>query len=138
MHKRVTTVLNKEIPMRELLTDAAERAIRYIEGLNERGVAPDPTAVARLEELGIPLPARPSSADETVALLDSYNAATMAMTGPRFFGFVIGGALPATLAASWLASAWDQNSPLAAVTPLTAKPADVALCWLREILGLPS
>jgi glutamate/tyrosine decarboxylase-like PLP-dependent enzyme len=123
--------------MRKLLIAAAERAIRYLESLDERGVAPDPTVVARLLELDIPLPAHPSEADETVALLDSYSAATMAMAGPRFFGFVIGGALPATLAANWLAGAWDQNSALAAVTPFTAKLEDVALRWLRAVLGLP-
>jgi glutamate/tyrosine decarboxylase-like PLP-dependent enzyme len=123
--------------MRELLIAAAERAIRYLEGPNGRGVAPDPTVVARLAELAIPLPTDPSPADETMALLDSYSAATMAMAGPRFFGFVIGGALPATLAANWLASAWDQNSALAEVTPLPAKLEGVALRWLRDVLGLP-
>jgi glutamate/tyrosine decarboxylase-like PLP-dependent enzyme len=123
--------------MHELLTASAERAIRYLEGLNERGVAPDPAVVARLAELDIPMPSDPSPAEETMALLDSYSAATMAMAGPRFFGFVIGGALPATLAASWLASAWDQNAPLAKVTPLPAKVEDVALGWLRDVLGLP-
>ena len=123
--------------MRELLTAAAVRAIRYLEGLNERGAAPDPTVVARLAELDIPLPDHPSPADETVALLDSYGAATMAMAGPRFFGFVVGGALPAALAANWLACSWDQMSGLAEVTPLPAKLEDVALRWLRDVLGLP-
>jgi glutamate/tyrosine decarboxylase-like PLP-dependent enzyme len=124
--------------MRELLTAAAMRAIGYLEGLNERGVAPDPAVFARLAELAIPLPTDPSPADETMALLDSYSAATMAMAGPRFFGFVIGGVLPAALAANWLASAWDQNAALAEVTPLPAKLEDVALGWLRDVLGLPS
>src|SRR5260370_12125813 len=123
--------------MRALLITAAERVIRYLESLDGRDGAPDPTVVARLSELDIPLPAHPSEADETVALLDSYSAATMAMAGPRFFGFVIGGTLPATLAANWLAGAWDQNSALAAVTPFTAKLEDVALRWLRDALGLP-
>src|SRR2546421_2280064 len=124
--------------MRELLTAAAVRAIRYLEGLNQRGVAPDPTVFARLAELAIPLPTDPSPADETMALLDSYSAATMAMAGPRFFGFVIGGVLPAALAANWLASAWDQNAALAEVTRLPAKVEDVALGWLRDVLGLPA
>ena len=123
--------------MRELLMAAAERGIRYLEGLNRRGVAPEPTVVARLAELDIPLPAHPSPAEETVALLDTYNTATMAMAGPRFFGFVIGGVLPAALATNWLSGAWDQNSALAEVTPLTAKLEDVALRWLCDVFGLP-
>jgi glutamate/tyrosine decarboxylase-like PLP-dependent enzyme len=123
--------------MRELLMATAERAIRYLEGLNGRGVAPDPTAVSHLTELDIPLPDHPASPEETIALLDSYREATMAIAGPRFFGFVMGGVLPATLAANWLAGAWDQNSAAAEVTPLTAKLEDVALCWLRDVLGLP-
>jgi hypothetical protein len=89
MHTFVKVMLtgpSQEVPMRELLIDAAERAIHYLEGLNERAVVADPTAVARLAELDLPLPDHPSSADETVALLDSYAAATMAIAGPRFFG----------------------------------------------------
>jgi glutamate/tyrosine decarboxylase-like PLP-dependent enzyme len=127
-----------EILMRELLIDAAERGIRYLESLNERGVAPDPETVARLVELDIPLPDHSSPAGTTVALLDSYAGATMAASGPRFFGFVIGGALPATVAANWLAGAWDQNSALAGITPLTAKLEDVAIRWLGDVLGLPA
>jgi glutamate/tyrosine decarboxylase-like PLP-dependent enzyme len=123
--------------MRDLLVAAAERAILYLEDLDGRSVAPESKVVARLAELDIPLPDYPSSADNTVALLDSYSGATMAMAGPRFFGFVIGGALPATLAANWLADAWDQNTGLAVVTPLTAKLEDVALRWLRDVLDLP-
>src|SRR5260370_17267562 len=61
----------------------------------------------------------------------------MAIAGPRFFGFGTGGAFAATLAANWLASAWDQNSAVAVATPLTAKLEDVALRWLRDVLGLP-
>jgi glutamate/tyrosine decarboxylase-like PLP-dependent enzyme len=130
-------MLLQEVPMHEVLSHAAERAIRYLDGLNGRGVAPDPGVVARLAELDSPLPDHSSEADKTLALLDSYGAATMAMAGPRFFGFVIGGALPVTLAANWLAGAWDQNTGLAVVTPLSAKLEEVALHWLRDLLGLP-
>jgi glutamate/tyrosine decarboxylase-like PLP-dependent enzyme len=123
--------------MRDLMLDAAARAIRYLDGLDERSVVPDPEAVVRLDDLDIPLPEDPTEPAETLAELDSHVGATMAMSGPRFFGFVIGGTLPATLAANWLAGAWDQNTGLAAVTPLTAKLEAVALRWLVDLLGLP-
>jgi glutamate/tyrosine decarboxylase-like PLP-dependent enzyme len=61
----------------------------------------------------------------------------MAMAGPRFFGFVIGGAHPAALAANWLAGAWDQNSALYNVTSATAKLEQVALGWLLDLFDLP-
>jgi glutamate/tyrosine decarboxylase-like PLP-dependent enzyme len=61
----------------------------------------------------------------------------MAMAGPRFFGFVIGGALPVTVAAKWLATAWDQNTGLYNPTPGTSHLEQVALRWLVDILGLP-
>ena len=59
------------------------------------------------------------------------------MAGPRFFGFVIGGSLPVTLAANWLAGAWDQNTALYRVTPATSHLEQLALAWLLELFGLP-
>mgnify|MGYP006192526171 FL=1 len=59
------------------------------------------------------------------------------MAGRRFFGFVIGGSLPVTLAANWLAAAWDQNTGLYRPTPGTAYLEQVALGWLLEILRVP-
>lgn len=124
--------------MRELLEDTAQRAISYLQKLGERGVAPSADAVANLATLDQPLNEQPTSAAQVIAQLDEVcSPATMAMAGPRFFGFVIGGMLPATLAANWLAGAWDQNSGLFTPTPATAQLEQVALNWLLDLFKLP-
>jgi len=121
-----------------LLEDAAARAARYLDELPRRAVAPSPAAVERLAALDVPLPEGPGDARAMLAELDEVvSPATMATAGPRFFGFVIGGALPATLAASVLAAAWDQNSARSDVTPGTAAVEGVALRWVLEALRLP-
>ncbi|RIK18589.1 MAG: aspartate aminotransferase family protein [Anaerolineae bacterium] len=125
--------------MRSLLETAAERAINYLEGLGDRAVAPTPEAIANLMTLDEPLPLESSAPELVLARLDRIcSPATVAEAGPRFFGLVTGGALPVTLAASWLAGAWDQNSSFYNVTPATARLEQVALGWLLELLGLPS
>ena len=122
-----------------LLEDAAARAARYLDELPRRAVAPSPAAVQRLTALDVPLPEGPGDARAMLAELDEVvSPATMATAGPRFFGFVIGGALPATLAASVLAAAWDQNSARSDVTPGTAAVEGVALRWALEALRLPA
>jgi glutamate/tyrosine decarboxylase-like PLP-dependent enzyme len=124
--------------MKDLLAAASARAIRYLEAIEERGVAPTPEALEGLRRLDEPLPAGPSDPETTLRLLDEVGSpATMGMGGPRFFGFVIGGALPAALASSWLASAWDQNSVFFRSSPAAAYLEVVALRWLLEVLGLP-
>jgi glutamate/tyrosine decarboxylase-like PLP-dependent enzyme len=62
----------------------------------------------------------------------------MAMAGPRFFGFVIGGSLPVTVAANWLAGAWDQNTGFYTSTPATSRLEQGALNWLLDLFKLPS
>ena len=124
--------------MNALLTDAANRSIRYLESLPERPVAPTAAAVKALQKFEEPLPAGSCAPEETLRLLDEVGSpATTAMAGPRFFGFVIGATLPVTLAANWLAGAWDQNTGLYRPTPATAFLEQVSLRWLLEILGLP-
>ncbi len=125
--------------MNPLLHDAAVRASRYLETLNTRPVAPGAAAIAALRGFEEPLPATPSDPMDTLRLLDELGSpATTAMAGPRFFGFVIGGTLPVTLAANWLASAWDQNTGLYRPTPGTAHLEQVALGWLLDVLRLPA
>ncbi|HEX3123331.1 MAG TPA: pyridoxal-dependent decarboxylase [Rhodanobacteraceae bacterium] len=124
--------------MNDLLHDVATRADAYLKGLQQRKVAPDPAAVAALDALDGALPDAPSEPRDVIELLDRYGSpATMAMGGARFFGFVIGGALPAAMAANWLATAWDQNSAMHNVTPATARLEQTALRWLVDLFGLP-
>jgi glutamate/tyrosine decarboxylase-like PLP-dependent enzyme len=125
--------------MEALLKSTAERAIRYLDSLNERNVAPTPDAVAALQRLDEPLPDNATDPAEVVAMLDEIGSpATAASASGRYFGFVIGGALPATVAANWLASTWDQNAARVVMSPIAAKLEDVAMRWLFDILGLPS
>jgi glutamate/tyrosine decarboxylase-like PLP-dependent enzyme len=122
-----------------ILDDVARRAHAYLDGLSARSVAPSAAAVAALRQLDEPLPQARGDAAETLALLDRLiSPATLATAGPRFFGFVIGGALPETLAANWLAAAWDQNAGLYLSTPGVAYLESVALRWLVDLFELPA
>ncbi len=126
---------SKRLP---LIHDAARRATRYLETLNDRPVAPTPEALAALERFEEPFPEVGHGDQETLAMLDDLGSpATMANAGGRYFGFVTGGALPASLAAHILASAWDQNAALPAMSPVAARLQSVTSAWLVEALGLP-
>ncbi|MDH3597841.1 MAG: aminotransferase class V-fold PLP-dependent enzyme [Rhodospirillales bacterium] len=122
-----------------LLDDAAGRAARYLAELDGRAVAPARTALERLEALDGPVPEDGADPADIIALLDDVGApATVASAGPRYFGFVTGGALPAALAANWLAGAWDQNAFSAVSSPVAAALEARALVWVAELLGLPA
>jgi glutamate/tyrosine decarboxylase-like PLP-dependent enzyme len=122
-----------------LLADAAARATRYLAGLGDRPVAPDGAALAGLTSFDEPLPAGPGDPAETLARLDDAGSpATVATAGGRYFGFVIGGSLPAAVAANWLATAWDQNAALPVMSPVAAKLHEVVTGWLLDLLALPA
>ena len=125
--------------MKELLAETASRAARYLAEINGRRVSPRPEDIVRLEALGGPLPQEPSDPAETLALLDDIGSpATVATTGGRYFGFVIGGTVPASLAANWLAGTWDQNAAMHVMSPVAARLEEIVLAWITELLGLPS
>jgi glutamate/tyrosine decarboxylase-like PLP-dependent enzyme len=125
-------------PTLELLGAAARRAIAYLQGIGERRVAPSESARRDLAQFIEVLPDSPSDACAVLDLLDRIGSpATVATAGGRYFGFVNGAALPASVAATWIASAWDQNASLRVMSPVAAAVEDVTLGWVRDVLGLP-
>lgn len=121
-----------------VLNEVAERSQRYLDGIGERRVAPDPQAVAGLSGFDVPLQDEPRSAEQIVEELDRLGApATMGIAGPRFFGFVNGSALPAALAANWLVTAWEQHGAFVVSSPCSSRLEQIAMRWTIELLGLP-
>lgn len=124
--------------MDEIINDFAALARCYLAGVGIRHVFPAQPALARLQALDIPLQDEPVDPRRVLALLDEIGSpATVASSGGRYFGFVIGGSLPAALAANLLAGVWDQNACLDAASPVAAALERVAGRWLLSVLGLP-
>jgi glutamate/tyrosine decarboxylase-like PLP-dependent enzyme len=123
----------------QLLKEAAERAIRYVNGASERRVSPTAASLALLAQLHEPFPTAPSPAADVLAQLDEIGSpATVTTTGGRYFGFVNGGMVPGALAANWLAGAWNQNAALRVMSPIAAELEEVVLRWICEALELPA
>jgi glutamate/tyrosine decarboxylase-like PLP-dependent enzyme len=122
----------------EVLTQAATQARRYLRTIRDRHVGVTQEALKNLAALGGPLPLHGEDPLSVLKLLDDVGSpATVASMGGRFFGGVIGGALPASVAAHWLADAWDQNACLFDFSPVAAHLEDVVLKWVLDLLGLP-
>lgn len=125
-------------PYTPLLEMAAARASRYLATIDSRRVGPSPDDIAALAQLGGPLAEEGRDPEAVLDLLDRVGSpATMAVMGRRFFGGVIGGSLPVTVAAHWLADAWDQNACLFELAPGAAYLEDVVLNWMIDLFGLP-
>ncbi|MBO0144532.1 aspartate aminotransferase family protein [Agrobacterium sp. Ap1] len=122
----------------ELIAEADERARTYLKGIEERPPFPNKAARDGLAVFTEPLPEGGSDAVDTMRLLDTHGSqATTASNGPRYFGFVVGAALPAAAAAERLMLAWDQCASSYDNSPVAATIEKVAARWLLEILDLP-
>jgi len=125
--------------LKHLLADAAVRAARYLSELDSRSVVPSQESIASLAALGGPLPEQSCDPAQVLAMLDDIGSpATVSTAGGRYFGFVIGGSLPASLAANWLAGAWDQNAAMQVMSPIAAKAEEIVREWTLDLLGLPA
>jgi len=124
--------------VRGLLEETAGLAASYLETVADRPVGWSANVETLRQSLGGPLPETPSDPREVIAgLARAVEPGLVASPGGRYFGFVIGGAAPAALAADWLTSAWDQNAGLAVFGPSAAVAEEVAGAWAAELLGLP-
>ena len=124
---------NETIPA-ELLRRTADLAIDYLATVGER-------SVGGAEDIALP-ETLPPTGDDPLQVIETMartlDPGLVASQGPRYFGFVIGGSLPAALAAEWLTSAWDQNACLRIMSPAAARAEAVAAAWLLDLLGLPA
>jgi glutamate/tyrosine decarboxylase-like PLP-dependent enzyme len=121
-----------------LLARTSTLATEFLESLQARPVGGPVDLAALRAGLGGPLPNNPGNPLEVVeGLAAAADAGLVGTAGPRFFGFVIGGSLPAALAADWLTSAWDQNGCFYVTSPAAAVAEEIAAAWLVELLGLP-
>lgn len=123
---------------RDALGGAHAHAMDWLQSVPTRPVRPTRSADELLADFSMPLQEHPIDAltvvDELARLAEP---GLMAMPSGRFFGWVIGGTLPASMAADWLVSAWDQNAAMRFATPATAAAEQVAGAWLLDLLGLP-
>ena len=111
----------------------------YLDGLAERHVGAREDAVTVAERLRVPLPDAGEDPMQVIErLARDVDPGIVASSGPRYFGFVIGGALPASVAADWLTTAWDQNTATHSLSPAGAAAEQVAGEWMKELLGIPA
>ena len=123
---------------RTALDAAHAAAVKFIEGASTRPVGATADAAAMRDALGGPLPEQGEPAGRVVEeLARKADPGLVATAGPRFFGFVIGGSVPAALGADWLTSAWDQNAGLFVLSPAAAVVEETVLEWLTGLFGLP-
>lgn len=117
---------------------AAARAEQFRESLKDRAPRPGIAAEALEARFAAALPEQGAPADVIIeALAQAADPGLVASSGRRFFGWIIGAAHEAAVAADWLTSAWGQNAGLYAASPSAAMAEKVSSRWLLEMLQLP-
>jgi glutamate/tyrosine decarboxylase-like PLP-dependent enzyme len=125
--------------LRDLLARTATEIANYRDGVADDRVFPDVDTADLRAGFSGPLPAGPSPAAHVIDdLVAAATPGLVATTGPRYFGFVIGGALASATAADLLATGWDQPAYNAISSPATAAVEEAAGAWLKELLGIPA
>jgi glutamate/tyrosine decarboxylase-like PLP-dependent enzyme len=120
-----------------LLATVQEHVSAWLRSLANRPVPATASAEELRQALGGPLPQEGIAPEVLTGTLGSAAMrGAVASTGPRYFGFVVGGNLPAALAADWLVSAWDQNAGIYVLSPLVSVIEEITGSWLRELAGL--
>ncbi|HEX4711084.1 hypothetical protein, partial [Phenylobacterium sp.] len=130
--------MSSETPERTALTRAAEHAFAWLDGLDARSVATTASVAELRARLGRPLARQGAPATQVIDdLVADTEGGILGSQSGRFFGWVIGGGLPAAMAADWLTTVWDQNAGIHACGAAASVVEEVAADWLREIFDLP-
>jgi glutamate/tyrosine decarboxylase-like PLP-dependent enzyme len=132
-------VTDPKLEFRTTLEATLQHSLEYLESLDNQPVDATVTLATLRDRLGKPLADEGIPPQQVISeLVADCEGATIGSSGGRFFGFVIGGVLPAALAADWLTSVWDQSAGLYAAGPAAAVAEEICGRWLKEIFGLPS
>ncbi|MFK7908409.1 MAG: aspartate aminotransferase family protein [Chitinophagales bacterium] len=128
----------QELKDKEIFNQARSYAFEYIDGIEEMDVFPSSKTLQDLDNFDELLPENPTSAQALLEQLHTFGSPnTTAQTGGRYFGFVNGGAVPASLGVKWLADVWDQNGGLYFTSPINSKLEKVCENWLKDVFNLP-
>lgn len=134
----IREVADQNVSAQDLMKFAYEASTEYAEGLENRSVVPREPQLAALRSLWETLPEESSPPEVALSKLKStVAAATVATTGGRYFGFVVGGAFPVAVAANWMATNWDQNAGSWILAPSVIELESIAASWLLDVLDLP-
>lgn len=134
--KKKVKKMHEKIP--SLLASVQEHASSWFASVANRPIPATASAEELRQALGGPFPQEGTDPEAVTGILARAGiAGAVASTGPRYFGFVVGGNLPAALAADWLVSAWDQNAGIYVLSPLVSVIEEITGSWLRELAGLP-